>query len=367
MHAMPEAPEVTLLPLLGALHLRFPRYNAVVVDELLTRERPDALALEPLPAAFADDPSWRDTEELLLPWVVVPWAARRSVPAIGVFEGSPDPHAPDDLARYLAAYPRGRDALDAIALAERPLAELLARPLTLEGILDEVVPALATLRRARLEAFGDGPGTDWVEARADVVAERVLDLPAARTLVPVAIDRYLPLRDALERRGASVRVPATPPPSEAARERALLDLAWRGEGADVHSLLERLRELARQGSLARQGTPAQAEARYHAANLLLAHDHAAEALEELEAVMRLEFAHPPFLPGLVLARLGQLRDLAGRRDDALRAYRGVLALEWAPEPARAAAQAGLERPFEVPRDEADGSALAPPGDRGDDG
>ena len=340
MRLMHDVQHVTMLPLLGGLHLRFPRYNATVVEELLTLARPDVLVLEPLPAGFADDPAWRDTEEVLLPWVAVPWARRRRVSAVGVFEPSPDPQAPADLERYLSAYPQGRAALGAVALAERPLAGLLSEPLTLERIMAEVVPCLASARQARLDAFEDGPGTDWSETRAEAEAGRMLELGPVHVLALVGIDRFVPLRAALERRGARVTIPTSPPPSEAARERALLDIAWRGEGADAGAVVARLRELGH------------AEARYHAANLLLAHGHAAEALEELEHVLRLEFAVPPFLPALVLARLGQLRDLAGRREDAIRAYRGVLALAWAPEDARAAAEAGLAAPFDVPEPDA---------------
>ena len=45
--------------------------------------------------------------------------------------------------------------------------------------------------------------------------------------------------------------------------------------------------------------------------------------------------------------MGQLLDLAGERERALRAYRGVLALSWAPEEARAVALAGLKTPFRL--------------------
>jgi hypothetical protein len=333
---MRDTATVTAIPLLGALHLRFPRYNAVVVEELLTRAAGDVLAIEPLPPGFAEDPSWRDTEELLVPWVVVPWAERRRLRTVGVFEPSPDPAAASDMARYLGQFESGRATLDRLAAPLRAVEELLAQALPLERVVDEVVPRLAEAQALRLEAFGDGPGTDWSEARADAVAERVLALDAARVTLVVGIDRFASVRAALERRGAAVHVPPSPPPSEAARERALLDLAWRGEGADAGPLVAKLRELAH------------AEARYHAAHLLLAHGHAAEALEEIEAIMRLEFARPPFLPALVLARLGQLRDLAGRRDDAVRAYRGALAPSWVPAAAREAAERGLREPFGWP-------------------
>jgi hypothetical protein len=338
MAAMSGERRVSMLPVMAGLHLRYPRYNAVVVEELLDAERPEALALEPLPPDFGEDAAWRDGDELLLPWVAVPWAQRRGVPVVGVHEPSPDPGASDEFARYLSPYPGARAALDAVAAAERPLADLLEQALTLERVMTEVVPVLADSHRRRLEAFGDGPGTDWQEARAAAAAERVLAVPAERVTVLVALDRLVPLRDALESRGTRVATPSSPPVSDRARERALLDLAWRGESPEPGPLIAQLRQLGH------------AEALFHAANLLLAHGHVAEALETLESVMATEFAEPPFLPGLALARLGQLRDLAGQRERARRAYRGVLALSWAPRDARAAARAGLDTAFELPGD-----------------
>ncbi len=54
---------------------------------------------------------------------------------------------------------------------------------------------------------------------------------------------------------------------------------------------------------------------------------------------------PRSLPGLVLARLGQVRDAQGERDLARRSYQAVLALNFAPQVARDAAQVGLKSPF----------------------
>ncbi len=330
---MTSTPRVTLVPLAAGLHLRWPRYNAAVLEALLRGASPDAVALEPLPPAFDTDPSWQDHDELLLPWVAVPWARRAGVPVTGVHEPSPEPGAASETERYLRSYAAAGAVFDQLYALERPLGELLGAALTLPRVLTEVVAVLEVTRRIRLEAFGDGPATEWEEARAAVAARRVLELPAERPLVLVSLDRYVALRETLRAAGAEIVVADEPPPDDAARERALLDLAWRGDGADPGALLAQLRRLGH------------AEARYHAAGLLLAHDHPAEALDELEGALRLDFAEPWFLPGSLLARLGQLRDLAGRRDEARKAYRGVLALGWAPSEARAAARDGLERPF----------------------
>ncbi|MGC8905746.1 MAG: hypothetical protein ACP5OL_11670, partial [Thermus sp.] len=125
-------------------------------------------------------------------------------------------------------------------------------------------------------------------------------------------------------------------PGEAERERALLDRAWQlREEDDWGKLLEGLFAI---------GSP---EALYLAAQVYLAAGEWREALGLMEEVVRTDFQHPEYLPGYVLARFGQLLDLAGERERALRAYRGVLALSWAPEEARAIAQAGLRSPFRL--------------------
>ncbi|MCD0163495.1 hypothetical protein IHN63_19580, partial [Deinococcus sp. 6YEL10] len=56
---------------------------------------------------------------------------------------------------------------------------------------------------------------------------------------------------------------------------------------------------------------------------------------------------PRSLPGLVLARLGQVRDALGDRELAQRTYRAVLALNHAPQVARDAATAGLNEAFRL--------------------
>jgi hypothetical protein len=65
----------------------------------------------------------------------------------------------------------------------------------------------------------------------------------------------------------------------------------------------------------------------------------------LEAASAGDFAEPYYLPGFLLCRLGQLYDIVGRREAALRAYRGTLALSYAPVEAATQARAGLAAPF----------------------
>jgi len=323
----------TLLPLMGPWHLRHPRWNVATVRDALASVAPDAVWTTALAPGFDAAPAWRATDEVALPWTVAAWAARRGTPLVGV--GAPANEDAADFERYLAAYPRARAALDAARAELRPLTELLPRALDLPRILAEVVPPLAADLDRRLAAFGDGPGTGCRVARARATAARLAAADARRGALLVEIDLWPALTAELDAAGVAWAPVAPPQVSAEARRRALLDVAWRGEAADVAGLLGQLRELDL------------AEARFLEAQLLLAHDHAAEALATLERAAAGDFREPYLLPGLLLARLGQLRDLAGRRERALQAYRGVLALDWAPDVARETALAGLRHPFEA--------------------
>ena len=327
------AAPLTLVPLTGPWHLRHPRWNVVVVREALESHAPDRVATTALAPGYPADPDWRSTDEVALPWTLVPWAADRGTPLVGVGAAAPVAGAPADFERFLAGYAGARVALDEAAAALAPLRERLPRPIDLAGLLTDVLPPLAADLRLRLAAFGDGPATAWRGERAASVVERALALGGQRAALLVELDLWPAVVHALEERGADWAAVAAPPPSPAARRRALLDVAWQGEAPDVAGLLGQLRE----GD--------EPEARFLEAQLLLAHDHAAEALEVLEEASHGDFREPYLLPGMLLARLGQLRDLAGRRDRALQAYRGALALAWAPAEARAVARAGLEAPF----------------------
>lgn len=324
--------QTTLLPLLGAWHLRYPSYNAESVLELVRAAEPEVLVLGPLPSGATAAPDWQDTPEVVLPLSVVPWARRRGVRLEPGMAASPDPGAEADFRRYTALYPQTRDRLVALDALLRPLDALLPQPLTLRRVWAEVVPPLAAYQREREAAFGDGPGTDWWRERTEELAARVRALSETRVTVLASAEQLPFLQSALE--GEVVLTPQDAPASERVRERALLDVAFRGDAADPGRLIAQLRELAG------------AEARFHEANLLLMHGHLAEALALLEAAANGDFSAPYYLPGYLLARLGQVRDLAGDRSGAVRAYRGVLAFDWVPQEAREAAQAGLVGPFE---------------------
>lgn len=331
--------KLTLLPLLGAWHLRYPLYNAASVQALAEASAPDALALTPLAPDALGSPSWQDTAEVALPLTVVPWAQRRGLPLHGVFEGSPDEAAEGDFRRYLEGYEGARATLREVDAPLERLGELLRAPLTLARIQLELLPLLEGYQRGREAAFEDGPGTDWHRARMAVMAERIAALPHARVTVLASAEHVPFLREALSGHlgepAAWEELPEAPSaPSDAVRARALLDVAFRGDVEDPGALIAQLRTLD------------QPEARFHEANLLLAHGHLVEALTALQGATQSDFSSPYYLPGYLLARLGQVYDLVGDRDAARRAYRGVLALSWAPGEAKEAARAGLGSPFE---------------------
>ena len=323
---------ITLLPLLGAWHLRYPSYNAESVLELTRAARPEVLVPAPLPDVTLARPDWQETPEIVLPLSVLPWARRREVRLEPGMRGSPDPDAEADFRRYTALYPQTRELLVSLDALLRPLDALLPQPLTLPRIWDEVVPLLAAYQREREAAFGDGPGTDWWRERTLELVARIRALSETRVTVLASAEQLPFLLEGLE--GDILETPRAVPPGERIRERALLDVAFRGDAADPGSLIAGLRELP------------EAEARFHEANLLLLHGHPAEALALLEEAAAGDFSAPYYLPGYLLTRLGQLRDLAGDREGALRAYRGVLAFDWVPPDAADAARTGLVTPFE---------------------
>jgi tetratricopeptide (TPR) repeat protein len=330
--ASERRPVVTLVPLLGPLHVRMPQYNAVSVLRSVQSFEPEALALVPLTPGALGDPAWQDCAETVLPHTVVPWARRTGLMLAEVGAPIQDTAAEDDFHRYLAGFEGGKHLLASIAASEAPVRDIVGRALDLDGVLDELLPAIRVFQQRRAEAFGEGPGTGWQQARAAHAADAVVALGAGRVVVLAGVDDVPSLNDALEAHVTLLRAP-TPVADEAVRRRSLLDYAMRADAAEPGAVIERLADI---------DAP---EARYLEANLLVQAGDPEAALAVLEAASTQDFVEPYYLPGFLLSRLGQLYDLAGRRDAALRAYRGVRALSYAPPEALAAAEAGLAQPF----------------------
>lgn len=324
--------QLTFIPLMGPFHLRYPAYNVVTVRDLVIATQPDALATTVLQTEDFKTPVWQDTLEVALPHTVIPWAQKRRLPIYGVFAQSPDPKALEDFKRFASEYPALKSKMNSVNVLLRPLHILLEQPLTLERIENEAIPLLRNYQQEREHVFEDGPATDWLRERTKRMAQNILNLPHERITV-LASAEHLPFL--LEEIQSKVAIQKTPTVevSEESRERSLLDFAFRTDVNEPGNVIAKLKTIH---------TP---EARYHEANLLFAHGHLAEALEILEATSHSVFSQPYYLPGYLLARLGQLYDLANKRDAALRNYKGVLALSYAPESALEAATIGLAKPF----------------------
>ncbi|TBH21192.1 hypothetical protein [Thermus thermamylovorans] len=315
-----------LLPSLGPFHILHPRYNAATVLALLEAARPLVLYLASHSEEALREGLWREEDPLL--FHLLPWAEGRGVPVVPL-DGEAHLKGEAEVFRQaLAQHPLGAAHLEGMRAFDQALLGLLQSPLTPEalgsagflGRLREVYGAFA-------QAYGEGPATGF---RARRMAKVAAALPREGAVVADLLD-YLLLAERFPE-----ALPKAHRPTEAERQRALLDRAWRlEEGDDWAGLLEGLFAI---------GTP---EALYLAAQVYLAAGEWREALLLMEEVFRMDFQHPPYLPGYVLARFGQLLDLAGERERALRAYRGVLALPWAPEEARALARAGLRTPFRL--------------------
>lgn len=317
---------------MAAFHLRFPLYNVVSVVELLDALRPDTLVVTALTAADFDSLQWQDTQEVALPFAVA-WARKNSLAVHGVFEPSPDSAAEADFTRYLNQYPQMRERLQEVEAMLGPVQGLLEQTLTLPRIQKELIPILRDYQVFREEVFEDGPGTNWHSARINTMAERILALGHDHVAVLASVDHVPFLEEAFQDKAELLELPNLEA-SEAVRERSVLDFAFRTDVPEPGNLIAKLREIDKP------------EARYLEANLLLAHGHVAEALTLLEQTSRGNFSDPYYLPAYVLARLGQLYDLSGQRDAALRAFSGVLALSYAPKEALEAASSGLQIPFE---------------------
>ncbi len=325
--------DLLVVPTLGPLHLAQPRYNAVTLLELTRAYRPDAVLLASYSEEGLSEGAWREAEELGL-FHLLPWAERAGVPVRAIGERAELLKAEAERFRdYLEQMEQGRRYLEEEAEARQGLLSWLEAPLAPESWrAEEPLDALKRYLEWVVEHFGEGPATGFREARMQEVARRIQALPPGRYAVWVDL---LDLPVLLEKLPGA-ELPGPHEPTEAERARAVLDRAWRlQEGDDLFRLLEQLREIGG------------AEAGYLASQLYLAAGQVEDAAALLEQVAEGDFHHPEYLPGYVLARLGQLRDLLGERERAIRAYRGVLALSWAPKEAREIAQAGLRTPFRI--------------------
>lgn len=313
---------LTLLPDLGDLLRLSPQYNAATLVEV-ARE----LGAAQVWWASGPDPDHPARDSF--------GAARLSVHDV----------APDwafaeaeyqQLLKFMPQYPQGKVRLRAAAEAEGELADLLTGPMTLGRVTASETLDVARRYHATLaETLGEGPGTRHQARRLDELAAALRERQGAAL---VALDDLPGLLERLPQ----AALPHLPhfQPGEASRLRALADRAGQlREDDDLEALI---------GALGRETgdaiTPL-AELDYHAGGIFLATGDLGSARSLLEKAAHGLSDLPRSLPGLVLARLGQVRDAQGDRDLARRSYQAVLALNFAPEVARETARSGMEAAF----------------------
>ncbi|MFC4425852.1 hypothetical protein [Deinococcus navajonensis] len=320
---------LVLVPDLGDLLRLQPQYNAGTVTELLS-----FLGVQEVWWATSGDPDH---------------PLRDALPGAGITARDLD--LPDwswaeaeheQFRTFLQQYPQGRERLRAAVQAERTFTDALMGPLTAAQLLGPALTAARTYHEALRSALDEGPGTRWQARRLDEVAARLTDLEGA-LLVP--LDDLPGLLQRLP--GATVPELTGFAPGERSRLRALADRAWQlQEGDDFGALLAALEREAGDAVTPR------AELDAAAAGLCLAVGQLEDARTLLErAAHGLTDDQPRSLAGLTLARLGQVRDALGERELAMRTYRAVLALSYAPHVALETAHAGLEAPFVLHTDE----------------
>lgn len=317
---------LTLLPDLGDLYRLQPQFNAGTVVEILR-----SLGAKEVLWASSTDPDH---------------PLRDSLPAAGVAirEGFSQDWTwalaeREELASYLQQYPQGRQRLRDAGQAERDFSEVVTSPLSPKTVLSPaVLEAAQTYHRSTRELLDEGPGTLWHKRRLTELAQA---LAAESGIVLAPLDDLPDLLELLP--DATLADLSQVQPGETSRLRALADRAWQlSEEDDLNALLTALtRETG-------DAVTPKAELDAAAASIYLAAGELEAARELLErAAHALTDDLPRSLAGLTLARLGQVRDALGNRELAQRTYRAVLALNYAPEVAKRAAQAGLENPFQL--------------------
>jgi len=323
---------MVILPTLGPLHLMYPRYNAASVLHQIEHRRTSTVFFASYSPEGLEQGLWRDRNDLVL-FELRPLVDQGHIRLVGLGENAEAlQHEAELFAEYLGQLPAGEEAKRNLAEAEREVWAYLSMPrLPQELASADFVEGLRERLGRVVEIAGEGPATGFRAERMAQVARKLREHGDAPVVLVDVLDYPELLRHFPDAEG-----PLDLEPSEEERARALMDRAWRlDEGDEWGSLLAQLMELARP------------EARFLAAQIYLAAGQTNDALVLLEDLAKDDFSQPEYLPGYLLARLGQLYDLVGNRERAIRSYRGVLALSWAPAEAREIAQAGMRTPFRV--------------------
>jgi hypothetical protein len=244
---------------------------------------------------------------------------------------------------FLKQFPAGRTRLQQAGRAEADLRDVLSKPLEAINVHGPMLEVIREYQAATVAALEEGPGTAHRVKRLEVLKQNLAEIDLSNCVVLAPLDDLPAL---LELPNARVPDLTDFKPGEASRFRSVVDRAYRLEESDdlnilVHALLEL--DGPPDGSLGRIAL----EARFAASGLYLAVGDLESARDLLEAVAMGQFERPSYLPGFVLSRLGQVRDLQLEREMAVRAYRAALGLAWLPLEARQVCESGLEGAFRL--------------------
>lgn len=321
-----------VIAILGALHANAPLYNAQTVLELLAHIGATKIQLAHVSAADWQSGAWRESDD---PVLFALEDARLACAGIAPdWAWAEREHA--QMLEFLNQFPQGKKRLSEANTLEAELRAALQQPLDAATVHGTLLEAVKTYHQRRTEILEEGPGTAHR-------LERLKKVVAA--LEPEAV-LLAPLDDlpALLELGCEMPDLTGFTPAEPSRFRAIVDRAYRLEdGDDLDALVHQLLALDAPADtvLARIAL----EARFAASGLYLAVGDWQSASDLLEAVAMGQFERPSYLPGFVLARLGQVRDLLLERERAVRAYTAALALGYCPREAREVAQQGLVTAF----------------------
>ncbi len=324
---------------LGALHARYPTYNAQTVLEIMRHVGAKKVILASVTPQIWTSGVWRDVEH---PVLFALDDDRFPVEAIGT-DWTWAELEQDKMLGFLKMYPQGLERLRELRHNELDLKDMLSKPLdafSIHGLIPElpVLKAVKTFHNKSAVVLEEGPGTAHRKRRLEELATKLESFRDVVVLTPLD-----DLPDLLEMGFKTVDLTGFKP-GVASRFRAVVDRAYSlHENDDLDTLVHSLLELdgAPDSALGRIAL----EARFAASGVYLAVGDLESARDLLEAVAMGQFDRPAYLPGFVLSRLGQVRDLMGERQPAIRAYTAALALRWLPISAKAVAQSGLAAPF----------------------